>query len=42
MAESWVVNDDELVASNKTSFAELKQIITTRELSYRALMVKAT
>lgn len=36
MAESWVVNDDELVASNKTSFAELKQIITTRELSYRA------
>lgn len=35
MAESWLVNDDELVASSKTKFPELKQIITRRELKYR-------
>lgn len=35
MAGSWAVNDDELVATNKTTFAELKQIITKRELVYR-------
>lgn len=35
MAESWAVNDDELVATRKTTFGELKQIITMREMQYR-------
>lgn len=35
MMESWAVNDDELVASNRVSFAELKRIITQREIKIR-------
>lgn len=42
MMESWAVNDDELVASNKVSFAELKRIITQRELKVRKPYSKTT
>lgn len=35
MAESWLVDDDELVATRKSSFPEVKQTITMQELNYR-------
>ena len=35
MVELWAVNDDELVATSKVSFNELKQIITMREIRIR-------
>lgn len=35
MLELWAVNDDELVASNKVSFNDLKRTITMREIKVR-------
>lgn len=35
MVGAWVVNDDELVATNKTTFEELKRVITQRVIAYR-------
>ena len=44
MAESWLVNDDEMVASNnkKTDFNVLKRVITTREIRVRRPYGKTT
>ena len=42
MVELWAVNDDELVATSKVSFNELKQIITMREIRIRRPYGKAT
>ncbi|SDK14418.1 VapE domain-containing protein [Streptococcus gallolyticus] len=42
MLELWAVNDDELVATSKVSFNELKQIITMREIRIRRPYGKAT
>lgn len=42
MIGAWVVNDDELVATKKSSFEEVKRAITRTKLSYRPPYGRAT
>ncbi|PNY20538.1 Virulence-associated protein E [Streptococcus parauberis] len=42
MVGAWVVNDDELVATKKSTFEEVKRAITRTKLSYRPPYGRAT
>ncbi|ESR08715.1 VapE domain-containing protein, partial [Streptococcus iniae] len=42
MVDAWVVNDDELVATKKSTFEEVKRAITRTKLSYRPPYGRAT
>lgn len=42
MVSAWVVNDDELVATHKSTFEEVKRAITMTKVSYRPPYGRAT